>query len=213
MSEREWKIGSVVFGPDRKPVPLLTSQGGKPYNYEFIKGLEARLEQIDAAHRRVMAERDRWQEISHKTMAALCEVDTDIRLDYDGDEVAYAQAVVAQLHEFRTKYHDAMEILARGDNLDKSEAIGRVLEAERTRDSINERLKQAEASWRALDEAWGIRFADLAASAHALRCTCLPEGAGGADPRCVELWGLVGGTGDAEPGPDPLDGFRPDLER
>ncbi len=57
------------------------------------------------------------------------------------------------------------------------------------------------------------RLREIVAGAHALRCTCLPEGAGGADPRCVELWALAGGTPIAEPEPDPLDGFRPDLSR
>ena len=51
---------------------------------------------------------------------------------------------------------------------------------------------------------------DALASAHALRCTCLP---GVPDPRCVELWALGGGAGDAEPGPGPLEGFRPGLQR
>ena len=51
------------------------------------------------------------------------------------------------------------------------------------------------------------------ASAHALRCTCLPIGGGDPDPRCVELWALGGGAGDAEPGPGPLEGFRPNLSQ
>ena len=48
------------------------------------------------------------------------------------------------------------------------------------------------------------------ASAHALRCTCLP---GAPDPDCAALWALGGGAGDAEPEPGPLEGFRPNLSR
>jgi hypothetical protein len=40
VSGNQWTLGSIVFGPDRKPVPIVTSQGGKPYNYEALKALQ-----------------------------------------------------------------------------------------------------------------------------------------------------------------------------
>ena len=50
----DWKIGSVVFNATTgQPVPLQTSQGGKPYNLELIRGLEERIA-------RLTEERDRY---------------------------------------------------------------------------------------------------------------------------------------------------------
>lgn len=66
---------------------------------ETIRRLEARVEALDEAHGRMMAERDRWHEISRKTMEALCEIESDVHIGYDGDEVAYAQSVVHKIQQ------------------------------------------------------------------------------------------------------------------
>ena len=57
LRENRWQIGSIVFGPDRKPIPLVSSQGGKPYNYEFIKGLEQKIAALEETIRVLKASR------------------------------------------------------------------------------------------------------------------------------------------------------------
>ena len=59
----DWKIGSVVFNATTgQPVPLQTSQGGKPYNLEFIRGLEERIARLTEERDRLRDEVGRLRE-------------------------------------------------------------------------------------------------------------------------------------------------------
>ena len=63
---------------------------------------EAERDRVVEAHGRIMVERDRWIEINRGIMAAICEIETPVHIGYDGDELAYIQAVAEQFSALQT---------------------------------------------------------------------------------------------------------------
>ena len=54
-----WQIGSVVFAPDQKPIPRISSQGETPYNSEYIMTIERKIAVLQQALQDLMAERSK----------------------------------------------------------------------------------------------------------------------------------------------------------